>query len=136
MEEYIKNEKTKNVRPIWLRLQNWWKAKTSLEEDIMTAEAAYCKSTYGTEMELKTIIKLHQHQISKLVNNKTAFRSNGDTFGDYFCMYSFPNDVAPYIGEILEPFKKRGYSIINLSERVEEFKNYNVYSISWIKDSL
>lgn len=136
METFIENGKEQNVRPIWLRIKNWFKVKTSVSEDIMSADSAYCKSTYGMSMDVNTLINLHQHQINKLVNSKTSYRTNGDIFGDYFCMYSFPKDIVPYIDQILEPFKQRGYDVINLSERVEEFKNYNVYSISWIKDSL
>lgn len=129
-------EKNDGTHPVVDAIKEWFVSKFNCNDTIVSATDAYFKSTYGTSMNVERLIKFHQTQINHLINNKTSYRTDGDTFGDYFCMYSFPNNIVPYIDDILQPFKDKGYCIINLSERVEEFKNYNVYSLSWIKDTL
>lgn len=130
----MEDDKIKN--DIFTRIKNWWAKKASLSEDIITAQAAYSKTTYGSEMDSKSLIKLHQHQINKIIKEKTEFRTNGDAFADYRCVYSFPKDMSPYIDEVLQLFIDNGYKVINLSEQVYEIQNDHVYLISWYKDSL
>lgn len=126
-----------NKESFWKRLNTWWISKTSLEENIMTADAAYAKSTYGETMNAQTLIKTHQQRINALIETKTKTNSdNGSAFVDYFCICSFAKDAVPYIKEILEPFRNNGYTVINLSEIVEEYKNYNVYGISWCNSNI
>lgn len=130
----MEDDKIKN--DIFTRIKNWWAKKASLSEDIITAQAAYSKTTYGSEMDSKSLIKLHQHQINKIIKEKTEFRTNGDAFADYRCVYSFPKDMSPYIDEVLQLFIDNGYKVINLSEQVYEIQNDHVYLISWYKDNL
>ena len=129
-------EENKIKNDIFTRIKNWWLKKTSLNEDIITAQAAYSKTTYGSEMDSKSLIKLHQHQINKIIKEKTEFRTNGDAFADYRCVYSFPKDMSPYINDVLQLFIDNGYKVINLSEQVYEIQNDHVYLISWYKDNL
>ena len=135
MNEYNMYNPQNEVRPIWKRFINWWKGKTSTEEDVISANEAFCRATYGEKMDTKTLVKLHQHQLNKLIKEKLAFNYDKNSFG-YRCVYSFPNDMKPFIAQVLEPFKNKGYEIINLSEKVEELKADNVYLISWYKESL
>lgn len=121
---------------VFTRIKNWWMKKTSLNENIMPATSAYSKTTYGSDMDKDSLVKLHQHQINRLIKDKTEFRTNGDSFADYRCVYSFPKDMAPYIDEVMQAFIDNGYNVINLSEKVEEIQNDNVYLISWYRDSL
>lgn len=121
---------------IFTRIGNWWRKKTSLNEDIISADAAYSKTTYGSEIDKDVLIKMHQHQINRLIKEKTEFRTNGDPFADYRCVYSFPKDMAPYIEDVLDAFRNAGYAVINLSENVEEIRNDHVYLISWYRDNL
>lgn len=130
------NSNIDNARPFWRDIISWFTARTVREEDITPADVAYCKATYGTNTDVQTLIKLHQHRINNLINDKTTFKTNGDTFADYRCVYSFPKDITPYISKILEPFKEKGYKIINISDKVDELSNDNVYLISWYKDNL
>lgn len=123
------------VRPIWKRISNWWKGKTSKEEDVISANEAFCRATYGENMTTDTLIKVHQHQLNKLIKEKISFNYDKNSFG-YRCVYSFPEDMKPYIEEVLKPFSDKGYKIINLSEKVEELKADNVYLISWYKTNI
>lgn len=139
MEDINGNKQNTGInaaKPIWRKIISWFSARASKEEDITPANVAYSKSTYGITTDVSTLIKLHQHRINKLINDKTSFRTNGDIFTDYRCVYSFSKDVVPYIEPILKPFKEKGYTIINISEKVEELSNDNVYLISWYKENL
>lgn len=129
-------EQNDNIRPFWKSFGVWFKSKTSLDVTVMPARQAYCKTTYGCEMRPEYVIKMHQQQINKLISNKTQYHTNGDLFADYRCVYSFPTDSIPYIDEVLKPFRDAGYTVINLSEKVDELKNDHVYLISWYKENL
>lgn len=129
-------EEDKIRNDVFTKLENWWKKKTSLNEDIISADAAYSKTTYGSEMDKDSLVKLHQHQINRLIKEKTEFRTNGDAFADYRCVYSFPKDMVPFIDEVIKVFIDKGYKVINLSEHVDEIQNDHVYLISWYKDNL
>ena len=118
------------------KIKSWFKIKFSAEEEIIPASTAYCKATYGENTDVKKLIKLHQHKINKLISEKTSMRTNGDTFTDYRCVYSFPIDVEPYINEILKVFIDKGYKVINLSDKIEDIQDEHVYLISWYKKHL
>ena len=125
-----------NCPIFWRNFKVWLKAKFIKEEDVVPADIAYCRATYGVNTDVKNLIKLHQHKINHLITEKTSMRSNGDTFTDYRCVYSFPNAMAPYIDEILKVFKAKGYQIINLSAKIEEIQDEHVYLISWYREHL
>lgn len=132
MEEVINKED--NAPRFWRNLKNWFRVKWVAEENIVSAQTAYCRATYGINTSVDDLIKLHQHKINTLINDKTSMRSNGDTFGDYRCVYSFPKDMAPYIQTILKAFTDKGYKIINLSEKIEDIQDEHVYLISWYRE--
>lgn len=117
-------------------LKNWCKKKGMKENGIIPANVAYCKTTYGAVTNIDNLINEHRHKINKLIEEKIQFVTNGDRFSDYRCIYSFPKDVKPYIEKILSIFLEKGYNIVNLSEKVEELKDENVYMLSWFKENL
>jgi hypothetical protein len=125
-----------NCPMFWRKFKLWLNARFKAEEDVVPAATAYCRATYGANTSVSDIIKLHQHKINRLITEKTAMRSNGDTFTDYRCVYSFPKDVEPYINTILKVFVDKGYKVINLSEKIDEIQDEHVYLISWYQDHL
>lgn len=125
-----------NCPSFWRTFKAWWNARMVAEEDVVPATTAYCRATYGANTTVSNLIKLHQHKINKLISEKTSMRTNGDTFTDYRCVYSFPKDIAPYIDKILEAFVNKGYKVINLSAKIDEIQDEHVYLISWYKDHL
>lgn len=129
-------EQSDNCPLFWRNFKAWWRVKFTPEENIVSATTAYCRATYGENTTVKNLIKLHQHKINKLITEKTSMRTNGDTFTDYRCVYSFPKDIAPYINEILKVFIDKGYKIINLSDKIEDIHDEHVYLISWYKTHL
>ena len=130
------NGDLRNVRPLWADLVKWVRSSFSKEEDVIPADEAYCRSTYGERTNVESLIKLHQHRISKLIKDKVLLKTDGNNFSGYRCVYSFPNDMEAYIDEILKIFIEKGYKIINLSEKVDELKSDNVYLISWYRNKL
>lgn len=134
MEEIIKQKD--NSPKFWRDLKAWVRARTIAEEDVVPAHTAYCRATYGANTTVTDLIKLHQHKINRLINDKTSMRTNGDTFTDYRCVYSFPRDIVPYIDKILKVFIDKGYKVINLSEKIEDLQDEHVYLISWYKENL
>ena len=138
MNEVNKNET--QVRPIFSRfitaLKVWWFNLTTKDVHVINATDAFCRATYGENMDKETLIKKHQSQISRLIQDKITFNyDKTNTFG-YMCVYAFTDDVKPFISDILHPFECAGYEIINLSKEVEALKYGNVYLLSWYKKSL
>ena len=124
-----------NVRPIWVRFINWLKSKMTTDVNIMYATEAYSIATYGSNTDKASLIKMHQAQLYKLIRDKINFNYDKNSFG-YRCVYSFPDDMIPYIDEVLKPFKDKGYEVINLSTVVSQLKNDHVYLISWYKENI
>lgn len=118
------------------KIKLWLKAKFVADEVVLPADIAYCRATYGEHANVEKLIKMHQHKINRLILEKSAIGSNGDTFTDYRCVYSFPTDMSPYIKDILKIFKDNGYEIINLSEKIDEIQDEHVYLISWYREHL
>lgn len=130
-------EQKSKCQNLWEKIENWFKARFVAEETVMPAEVAYCRATYGEQANVTNLIKMHQHKINRLINEKTSLRTtNGDTFTDYRCVYSFPTDMTPYISDILKIFKDKGYEIINLSEKIQDIQDEHVYLISWYRKFL
>jgi hypothetical protein len=129
-------QNNENCPIFWRNFKIWLKSKFIADENVVPADMAYCRATYGANTNVDNLIKLHQHKINQLITEKTSMRSNGDTFTDYRCVYSFPNDMSPYIDKILKVFKDKGYKVINLSEKIEEIQDEHVYLISWYREHL
>lgn len=125
-----------NCPMFWRKFKLWLQAKFKAEESVVPANIAYCRAAYGAHITASDLIKIHQHKINRLITEKTIMRGNGDTFTDYRCVYSFPKDSEPYINDILKVFIDKGYEIINLSTKIAEIQDENVYLISWYKDHL
>jgi len=130
------NEQYKSkIRPFWLNIAKWFKDRTSKEVNIITAYDAYVKATYIENTNLEGQIKYHQSRINASIRDK--INNNHDRYNfSYRCVYSFPDNMAPYISRILEPFINKGYQVINISERIAELKEDNVYIISWYREKL
>lgn len=102
----------------------------------LSAEEAYFKSMYGQYMTPEDRINSHQENISNIIKSKCYQSLKGDTdFSSFYCVYDFNDDMKEYIDEVFKPFREQGYTIINLSEKVDEIKRENVYIVSWDKNT-
>lgn len=104
-------------------------------EDEFTAEKAWIETTYGKDA-YQTIDKRiadKQKQIKDTIKGKFSYNSGGNTISlkSYRCVIDFEEDLKNHIQEILQPFYDGGFDIINLSERISEIHDENVYLISW-----
>lgn len=98
----------------------------------LTADEAYFKSMYGQYMSPDDRIRCHQENISNIIKSKCYQSFKGDTdFSSFYCVYDFNEDMKEYIDEVFKPFKDNGYTIISLSDKVDEINRSNVYLISW-----
>lgn len=119
------------------RISNWFDNKFNKPDEIMSADTAFCKSMYGQVIDVNTLITMHRRRIKDIIEKRADLRNvETNTCGDYRCVYSFPTDTVPYIDEILQVFKDKGYKITNISEHIEEFKDDHMYVISWYKNNI
>lgn len=107
------------------------------EEGDFTAESAWLKSTYGSGISCTTEERIANKQKSIKETIKSKFRiTNGgteahNTSSSYRCIIDIEEDLAAYKDVILQPFINNGFKVINLSEKVEDIEDENVYLISW-----
>ena len=134
MENVHEQYKSK-IRPFWLKIAEWFKARTSNEVNIIPAYEAYVKATYIENTSLADQIKYHKHRINSLIRDKINNDHNRYNFS-YRCVYSFPDNMTQYIDEILQPFIDKGYQVISISGRINELKEDHVYIISWYREKL
>lgn len=113
------------------------KAKNTFlkNDEPFTAEKAWCETTYG-QGQFKPIekrIKEKKEYIRNLIRNNTQYglRNNTVSSKAYRCVIDIEEDLKHHIDEILQPFIDGGFSVIKLSERIDEIHDENVYLISW-----
>ena len=109
-------------------------SKMFKKEDVFTAEKAWVETTYGSAAwkPLEKRISEKQKQIKDVIRRKYGCNSNDVvTTRSYRCVIDIEEDLKNNVDEILQPFKDGGFDIINLSERIPEIYDENVYLISW-----
>lgn len=101
-----------------------------------TAEKAWLKSTYGSNVNftLEERIAYKQRSIRETIKSKFRYLTNGTTEGSsnyssYRCVIDIEEDLEAYKDEILQPFIDGGFKVINLSEHIEEIEDENVLII-------
>ena len=121
-----------NVRPIWHKIANWFNKHFKTEEYIVSAQEAFCCSTYGCQISLDDRIKICQHQINTLIQLKMKPEKNIE--GDIsccHCAYVIPDDMTHYAAEIFQPFKEKGFAVRNVKQYIFDIEDSNLYLISW-----
>lgn len=104
-------------------------------EEPLTAERAWIETTYGSGSfrPLEKRIKEKQDYIKNVIKGKFYSSNSVGNISSraYRCVIDIEEDLKHNIDEIFKPFVEGGFSIINLSERIDEIKDENVYLISW-----
>lgn len=107
------------------------------DDGAFTAEKAWLKSTYGSNVSLTTEERIldKQKRIRETIKSKFRYPTS-DTVkntmnSSYRCVIDIEEDLEAYIDEILQPFIDGGFKVINLSEQIAEIEEENVYLISW-----
>lgn len=103
-----------------------------------TAEKAWLKSTYGSNVNftLEERIAYKQQSIRETIKSKyrylTSSKAEGPAnYSSYRCVIDIEEDLEAYKDEVLKPFIDGGFKVINLSDKIEEIEDENVYLISW-----
>lgn len=102
-----------------------------------TAEMAWLSTTYGNgankPIEERIINK--QKDIMSVIKSKfrysTGTTESHTTYSSYRCVIDIEEDLASVKDVILQPFIDNGFKVINLSDKIDEFKGENVFIISW-----
>lgn len=126
-------EETKKENPI----KKVFNKMMGKEDSIFTAETAWVKSTYGANVNFTLEERIANKQKSIRDTIKSKFRYPTDninnilSFSSYRCVIDIEKDLESHRDEILQPFIDGGFKVINLSEKIEEIDDENVYLISW-----
>lgn len=126
-------EDEKKVNPIKKALNKVF----NKDDGQFTAEKAWLKSTYGNNVNftLEERIANKQKSIREVIKSKFRYPTGGSepllNYSSYRCVIDIEEDLVAYKNEILQSFIDGGFKVINLSEKVEEIEDENVYLISW-----
>lgn len=109
---------------------------SSKEEEPLSAEKAWCESTYGenTYKSIEERILDKQCYIRSVIKSKFAMPANPNVlrYASYHCVVDIEEDLINYEKEIFKPFIENGFDVINLSK---ECKNSiiepSAFFISW-----
>lgn len=133
MEKTVVEEEKKNNF-----LKNAINKVFNKDEGEFTAEKAWLKSTYGSNVKftLEERIAYKQQRIRETIKSKFRYLTSGSVEGtanysSYRCVIDIEEDLEAYKDEILQPFIDGGFKVINLSQKIEEIEDENVYLISW-----
>lgn len=106
----------------------------SKQEEPFTAEKAWVETTYGqgSYKPIEERILNKQKYIRDTIKNKFEYGTNNTNYcKSYRCVIDIEEDLKNHTEEILQPFRDGGFDIINLSEKVAEIGDENVFLISW-----
>ena len=119
---------------LWCRFRKKIRKMLYKAPKFVTCDEAYCITTYGRYDEIDDMIARQQARINEKVSSKLAPARMGDSkFNAYTCIVDLAPDLSTYSDKIFKPFIDRGFKVVNLSERVEEIADDNVYLLSWYK---
>lgn len=99
-----------------------------------SAEMAWLSTTYGVgaNRPIEERIANKQKDIMNVIKSKFRYGTNGqETNSNYRCVIDIEEDLAAVKDVVMAPFIEKGFKVINLSEKIDEVKDENVYLISW-----
>lgn len=99
-----------------------------------SAEMAWLSTTYGVgaNRPIEERIANKQKDIMNVIKSKFRYSTNGqESHSNYRCVVDIEEDLAAVKDVVMSPFIEKGFKVINLSEKIDEVKDENVYLISW-----
>ena len=104
-------------------------------EPEFSAERAWIESTYGEGcyVPISERIKEKQDYIKSSIQTKfrKVSQNNTRSFSSYHCVIDIEDDLSACVETVFKPFVDNGFTIINLSDKVEEIDEPHVYLVSW-----
>ena len=99
-----------------------------------SAEMAWLSTTYGVgaNRPIEERIANKQKDIMNVIKSKFRYSTTGqESNSNYRCVIDIEEDLVAVKDVVMTPFIEKGFKVINLSEKIDELKNENVYLISW-----
>lgn len=99
-----------------------------------SAEMAWLSTTYGVgaNRPIEERIANKQKDIMNVIKSKFRYSTTGqESNSNYRCVVDIEEDLAAVKDVVMAPFIEKGFKVINLSEKIDEVKDENVYLISW-----
>lgn len=99
-----------------------------------SAEMAWLSTTYGVgaNRPIEERIANKQKNIMNVIKSKFRYSTTGqESNSNYRCVIDIEEDLVAVKDVVMTPFIEKGFKVINLSEKIDELKNENVYLISW-----
>lgn len=104
------------------------------DEGEFSAEMAWLSTTYGVgaNRPIEERIANKQKDIMNVIKSKFRYSTTGqESNSNYRCVIDIEEDLVAVKDAVMAPFIEKGFKVINLSEKIDELKNENVYLISW-----
>lgn len=124
----IKNE---TVSPYKRYLNNWKNIMKDKSKMLLSRSDAYAKTKDNKSVNIDDYIARQREKIINDINSKAFGPHYEYNVNDFMVMESFSKDMEPYIDTILDPIREKGYTVVNLKERVPEMAESNYYLILW-----
>jgi hypothetical protein len=104
------------------------------DEGEFSAEMAWLSTTYGVgaNRPIEERIANKQKDIMNVIKSKFRYSTTGqESNSNYRCVVDIEEDLAAVKDVVMTPFIEKGFKVINLSEKIDEVKDENIYLISW-----
>ena len=104
------------------------------DEGEFSAEMAWLSTTYGVgaNRPIDERIANKQKDIMNVIKSKFRYSTTGqESNSNYRCVVDIEEDLAAVKDVVMTPFIEKGFKVINLSEKIDEVKDENIYLISW-----
>lgn len=104
------------------------------DEGEFSAEMAWLSTTYGVgaNRPIEERIANKQKDIMNVIKSKFRYSTTGqESNSNYRCVVDIEEDLAAVKDVVMAPFIEKGFKVINLSEKIDEVKDENIYLISW-----
>lgn len=98
---------------------------------LLSRSDAYAKTKDNKSVNIDDYIARQREKIINDINSKAFGPHYEYNVNDFMVMESFSKDMEPYIDTILDPIREKGYTVVNLKERVPEMAESNYYLILW-----
>lgn len=104
------------------------------DEGEFSAEMAWLSTTYGVgaNRPIEERIANKQKDIMNVIKSKFRYSTTGqESNSNYRCVVDIEEGLAAVKDVVMTPFIEKGFKVINLSEKIDEVKDENIYLISW-----
>ncbi len=111
-------------------LKEVFPSKKRKREKIFSAQEAYSVVRHGEVKTIEQLIKERQDSINESLKDRLSYHDR-TPFTNYNFLVEIDRDLSNYTDQVFAPFKEKGYTICNVSEKFPEIGDCLVFIISW-----